>query len=78
MTQKVNEVSTAVADGYRQARLKMHAAERDSSLVRSVAETAAHLWARVKAKGLGAIVYLDHELHEHVIGPEGAGKPAVR
>jgi hypothetical protein len=74
MQQKVVEAKDAFREGFRLARTKMHAAEKDSDFVHSVTSGIAHLWTSAKAHGRRAIVYLDRELHQHVLGPEE--KPA--
>jgi len=70
MQQKVDDMSAALHQGYLEAQKKLHQSEKDSSVVHSIADGVMHLWTGAKAKGRRALVYLDHQLHEHVLGPE--------
>jgi hypothetical protein len=70
MQQKVDDMGVALRQSYEEAQKKLTNAEKRSDLVHSVTSGIAKLWVGVKAKGIHALVYLDHQLHEHVIGPE--------
>ncbi len=70
MRQKVDEAAEAVAEGYKQAQLRLAKSERSSGLVHGAAEDLRHIWAIVKNKSRHALIYLDHQLHAHVIGEE--------
>ena len=70
MSQKYDEAKSAVAEGYRQVRLKAQKAERNSSLVDAIAKDLGKIWASVKARGRRALLALDRQLHERLLGPE--------
>jgi hypothetical protein len=70
MSQKVDEASSAAAEGMRTAKRKLNKAEQESDLLSSLAKDAGKIWSGVKRKSRSALVYLDHELHEHVLGPD--------
>lgn len=68
MRQRVDEASSAVAEGMRTAHRKLDKAEHESDLLKSVTADLGKLWTGVKHKSHSALVYLDHKLHEHVLG----------
>lgn len=73
MKQKYEDVSAALRASYEQAQRKVKHADESSDLVHAALENLRHLWKGAKAKGRGALVYLDHQFHAHVLGPEANG-----
>lgn len=76
MKQKYDDVTEALRENYEKAQQRVHQAEKDHGFVRSFTSGVSHLWTSAKAKGRHALVYLDHQLHEKVIGEEGM--PAMK
>lgn len=72
MRQTVDAAGSAIADGMRNAHQKVHQAGQESDVAKAVLTDLGKLWAGVKTKSRHALVYLDHELHEHVLGPDSA------
>ena len=72
MQQKVEDISAALRESYREAQTKMRSAKTGQGVAPAVLEELGKIWAGAKAKGHSAIIYLDHQLHEHVIGVEQA------
>jgi hypothetical protein len=70
MRQKVDATSSAIADGMRTAHQKVHKVGAESDLAQAVITDLGKIWAGVKNNSHRALVYLDHELHEHVLGQE--------
>ncbi len=70
MHQKYEDVSVALRQGYAEAQKKLRQSQKNSDLAHSITDGIAKLWAGAKAKGCRALVYFDHQLHEHVLGNE--------
>ncbi|MGZ3653491.1 MAG: hypothetical protein ACXWR1_13450 [Bdellovibrionota bacterium] len=83
--EKWAEASQAVGEGYDSAKQRVDQvgrsevgtelrararAARSSSLGQAVVAAAQRLWAGVKHKGLSAVIYLDHQVHEHLLESE--------
>ena len=44
--------------------------EQGSGVGNWISNTASDAWTGVKAKGKGALIYLDQNFHEHILAPE--------
>ena len=68
MQQKYEDISSALRESYRNAQTRLHKSESENDVVHAVVGELGKLWIGVKAGGRSAVIYLDHQLHEHVIG----------
>jgi hypothetical protein len=74
MKQKISEAGAAMAEGVRHVKRKVAHAEEKSSTFRGAVEDLEALWGKLKRKGRSAVLYLDRQLHERVIGKEDGAK----
>jgi hypothetical protein len=72
MREKVDAASEAISDGVRAAKHSVNHASEHSDLTRAILSDLGKLWSGMKTQSRHAVVYLDHQLHEHVIGPDSA------
>ena len=70
MRQKVDAAEEAISDGVRSARHSVNHASEHSDLTKAVITDLGKLWSGVKTQSRHALVYLDRQLHEHVLGPD--------
>jgi len=70
MRQQVDAADSAITEGMRSAHHKVRQAGQESDLAKAVLTDLGKLWAGLKSRSRSALVYLDHELHQHVLGPD--------
>jgi hypothetical protein len=70
MREKVDAASEAISDGVRAAKHSVNHASEHSDLTKAVLVDIGKLWTGMKSQSHHALVYLDHQLHEHVLGPD--------